>query len=102
MLGPVLFFSAGMFTTELCAASGHGASADPFEVRPAEAGWQPNSVTSIVQSRDGYLWLGTYHGLVRFDGVSYTVFDSANTPQLPNGRITSLYETARPGAMDWP
>jgi len=71
-----------------------GLAAEPFEVRPSEGGWQPNSVTGIVQSRDGYLWLGTYHGLVRFDGVSYTVFDSSNTPTLPNGRITSLYESA--------
>ena len=27
-----------------------------------------NSVTAILQSRDGYLWLGTYGGVGRFDG----------------------------------
>jgi len=58
-----------------------------------EGDWQQTSVTAILQSHEGYLWLGTYHGLVRYDGVSFTVFDAGNTPQLPNGRITSLYES---------
>jgi ligand-binding sensor domain-containing protein/signal transduction histidine kinase len=77
---------------QLLAQTARSFSPDPFEVRPADGGWQPNSITAIVQTSDGYLWLGTYHGLVRFDGVSYTVFDSGNTPRLANGRITSLYE----------
>src|SRR5437660_1840018 len=68
-------------------------SGELFEVLPFERGWQPNTVTSIVQTHDGYLWLGTYHGLVRFDGVTYTVFDSGNAPVLRDGRVTSLYET---------
>src|SRR5678816_361614 len=60
-----------------------------YDIWPLEAGWQPNTVTCLMQSRDGYLWLGTYNGLVRFDGVSLTVFDSGNTPGLPNSRITA-------------
>ncbi len=63
-----------------------------YDVWPLEANWQPNTVTAIVQSRAGYLWLGTYNGLVRFDGVTLKVFDSGNTPGLKNSRITSLYE----------
>ena len=64
------------------------------------AGWQTeqglpqDSVTSIVQSRDGYLWLGTYNGLVRFDGVRFKVFDTSTTPEFGDNRITSLYEDA--------
>lgn len=54
--------------------------------------WFENTVAALAQTADGYLWLGTYHGLVRFDGVRFTVFDSSNTPGLPNSRITSLYE----------
>ncbi len=51
-----------------------------------------NSVSAIVQTRDGYLWLGTVAGLVRFDGVRSLVFDKSNTPTLVNHRITSLME----------
>src|SRR5689334_17342535 len=59
-----------------------------------EDGLPQNSVTAIVQTRDGYLWLGTYSGLVRFDGVRFTVFDSDNTPSLKNARVTGLFEDA--------
>ena len=54
-----------------------------------------NAVTAIVQTRDGYLWLATYDGLVRFDGVSFTTFDNSNTPEMHSSRITSLFEDAR-------
>src|SRR2546430_10539132 len=35
-----------------------------------------NPITSVVQTSDGYLWLGTYTGLLRFDGARVVVFDS--------------------------
>jgi signal transduction histidine kinase/ligand-binding sensor domain-containing protein len=66
-----------------------------FDVwRAEEETGQQNPITAIVQTSDGYLWLGTYHGLIRFDGVRSTVFDSGNTPGLQNGSITSLYQTS--------
>ena len=34
-----------------------------------------NTVQSIVQTRDGYLWLATHEGIVRFNGVEFEVFD---------------------------
>jgi signal transduction histidine kinase/ligand-binding sensor domain-containing protein len=51
-----------------------------------------NSVRAIVQTRDGYLWLGTWGGLARFDGVRFTIFNRANTPALRDSRITALIE----------
>ena len=56
-----------------------------------------NSVTAIVQTRDGYLWLGTYGGLVRFDGVRFTVFDVASGALESNG-VQALLED-RAGAL---
>ena len=55
-------------------------------------GLPQNSVTAAVQTRDGYVWLGTYSGLVRFDGVSFRILNRWNTPELKNDRITRLYE----------
>jgi signal transduction histidine kinase len=60
----------------------------------AEDGLPQNAVTAVVQTRDGYLWLGTFTGLVRFDGVRFVVFNDNNTPALRNNRITSLFEAA--------
>jgi len=56
-----------------------------------ENGLPQNTVTAIAQTRDGYLWLGTFGGLARFDGVKFTIFNSANTPGLISNRFTSLY-----------
>ena len=59
-----------------------------------EQGLPQNKVTAVVQTRDGYLWVGTYNGLARFDGVRFMVFDDNNTPELRSSRITSLFEAA--------
>jgi signal transduction histidine kinase/ligand-binding sensor domain-containing protein len=56
-----------------------------------EDGLPQNSVNSIAQTPDGYLWLATFNGLTRFDGVEFKVFDPANTPELPSNRIVKLY-----------
>lgn len=57
-----------------------------------EQGLPQNSIHSILQTRDGYLWLGTEEGLVRFDGIRFTVFDKRNTPTLKNNYIWTLFE----------
>lgn len=56
-----------------------------------EDGLPENSATAMVQTSDHYLWFGTFNGLVRFDGVTFTVFDSVNTPILPNSGIVNLH-----------
>jgi ligand-binding sensor domain-containing protein/signal transduction histidine kinase len=77
---------------ELKAASAAEVSKYFFEGWPSAGGQDLNSVTAIVQTRDGYLWLGTFDGLVRFDGVDFSVFNSMNTSGLQNARITALFE----------
>lgn len=59
-----------------------------------ESGLPQNKVTAVVQSRDGYLWLGTYNGLARFDGVRFQVYNENTTPELHSSRVTSLFEAA--------
>jgi signal transduction histidine kinase/ligand-binding sensor domain-containing protein/ActR/RegA family two-component response regulator len=57
-------------------------------------GLPQNSVRAIVQTREGYLWFATAEGLVRFDGVRFTVYDRTSTPALPVANIASLAEAA--------
>ncbi len=55
-----------------------------------EAGLPQAHVTAIAQTPDGYLWIGTGAGLVRFDGTAFTVFSSENTPILHNHEVRAL------------
>lgn len=54
-------------------------------------GLPDNSIAAIEQDTDGYLWLATFGGLVRFDGVRFVVFDQANTPELPDSTIVNFH-----------
>ncbi|HEV2331069.1 MAG TPA: two-component regulator propeller domain-containing protein [Verrucomicrobiae bacterium] len=85
-----------VFCFALFAAAGvlAAASDSPFTVDSwtAENGLPDNEVFSVVQSKDGYLWIGTLHGLVRFDGNQFTWFDEMNTPGLNSDWIVFLYE----------
>lgn len=56
-----------------------------------DQGLPENSATAMVQTPEGYLWFGTFNGLVRFDGVRFTVFDPSNTPGLPSAGIVNLH-----------
>ena len=58
------------------------------QVWKTDAGLPQNSIQAILQTRDGYIWLGTERGLVRFDGVQFTVFDKGNTPGRTSRRTT--------------
>ena len=57
-----------------------------------ESGLPQNTVHAIVQTHDGYLWLATEGGLVRFDGLKFTVFDSQNTPTIRSSNVRALLE----------
>jgi ligand-binding sensor domain-containing protein/signal transduction histidine kinase len=62
------------------------------KVWTTEHGLPDNFVRALLQTRDGYLWLGTQEGLVRFDGQQLRVFDTRNTPQLASNSIVTLCE----------
>ncbi len=57
-----------------------------------DSGLPQNTVHSILQTRDGYLWLGTDGGLVRFDGIDFVTFDAENTPQLKSDTVYDLLQ----------
>jgi signal transduction histidine kinase/ligand-binding sensor domain-containing protein len=56
------------------------------------------ALTAVVQTPDGYLWIGSNNGLLRFDGERFVVLDPSNTPGLHSGRIRSLAASER-GAL---
>jgi ligand-binding sensor domain-containing protein len=66
-----------------------------FDHWTADNGLPQNPVCDIVQTRDGYLWLATFDGLVRFDGVRFTVFNKNNSPGIVTNRFIRLFEDAQ-------
>ena len=63
-----------------------------------EDGLPQSSVEAIVQTPDSYLWLATYSGLARFDGVRFAQFDASNLPGFPGNRPERLF-VDREGAL---
>lgn len=57
-----------------------------------DEGLPQSTVNTLVQGRDGYLWLGTYDGLARFDGLRFTVFHRRNTTGLKDNGVRALAE----------
>ncbi len=66
-----------------------------FDHWTADNGLPQNSVRDILQTRDGYLWLATFDGLARFDGVRFTVFNKSNSPGIVTNRFVRLFEDAQ-------
>jgi ligand-binding sensor domain-containing protein/signal transduction histidine kinase len=56
----------------------------------SERGFPGGSVSAIAQSSDGYLWIGTDKGLLRFDGLNFQPFPQAIPGSAPIGPVAGL------------
>ena len=59
-----------------------------------EKGFPVGSVSTIAQTADGYLWIGTDKGLVRFDGLNFRRFEQAGPGSFAIGPVRALLEDA--------
>jgi signal transduction histidine kinase/ligand-binding sensor domain-containing protein len=57
-----------------------------------ENGLPSNSLLNIIQTSDGYIYISSYEGLIRFNGVDFTVFNKTNTTEIINNGIGALAE----------
>jgi len=64
----------------------------------ASDGLPEQTVQAFAQTPDGFLWIGTSGGLVRFDGVHFLIFDRQNTPAIHENSIFCLM-VSRDGAL---
>lgn len=69
------------------------------EIWTTRQGLPHNQVNSIAQTADGYLWLGTWEGLVRYNGLEFQIFDRGNTPALHDNGIRSLRASTEGGLV---
>lgn len=84
LVGRVCGFESGLTETEGAIRTWHSADGLPAD-----------SVTAIIQTRDGFLWVGTSAGLVRFDGVKFTEVKLAPAATNAPIRITALCEDSQ-------
>jgi ligand-binding sensor domain-containing protein/signal transduction histidine kinase len=56
----------------------------------SEKGLTGGSVTAVAQTADGYLWIGTERGLIRFDGLNFRTFPQATPTAFPIGAVQQL------------
>ena len=77
------------------AASGSTNSIARYSVRiwQSDDGLPHNSVWAVAQGTQGYLWVGTQQGLVRFDGLRFVTLDESAPAELKRGWITALCAT---------
>lgn len=61
-----------------------------FDTWTTNDGLPQNGVREIVQTPDGYIWFTTFDGLVRFDGVRFTVFNKSNSKGIDSNRFYLL------------
>ncbi|MGL4693431.1 MAG: two-component regulator propeller domain-containing protein, partial [Stenotrophomonas maltophilia] len=53
-----------------------------IDVWTSRNGLPHNSLRDIAQTPEGHLWFATWEGLVRYNGLDFTVFDRSTTPGL--------------------
>ena len=72
-----------------------------FEQLPPDLDLAQGAVNCILQDHRGILWLGTWSGLVRYDGYKIRVFqqESGKADGLQSDQVTSLLEDRRRPAM---
>ena len=64
----------------------------------AQDGLPDQTVQAVAQTSDGYLWIGTKGGLLRFDGAHFVIYDHTNTPGLSESSINCL-SVSRDGSL---
>jgi signal transduction histidine kinase/ligand-binding sensor domain-containing protein len=96
---PLLLFSI-LFSQLLLAQAERPVALDPQKALSQythevwETGKTPleGAIRAILQSKDGYIWIGTQEGLYTFDGDRFVVRNSANTVEMKNSSVYALAE----------
>src|ERR1051325_9724202 len=93
----LFWFMMAVMLTKIALQAGSAENAAPavrYQVRywTTEDGLPQHEISCLKQTFDGYLWIGTRFGLLRFDGVLFTSFDESTTPEITNESIDALAE----------
>jgi signal transduction histidine kinase/ligand-binding sensor domain-containing protein len=85
----------GVFSVFLGALNiGRAAGADDWIMRVWQTyeGLPDNSISGVAQADDGYLWVATLGGLMRFNGDKFEEFSMLRIPGIPNRVVRNLFQ----------
>ena len=82
----------GLFGASVCAQISPGSWS--VEQWTSEEGLGQNTIRALAEDGEGYLWIGTFNGLNRFDGASFEAFNRGNTPVFKSNIISDLITDA--------
>jgi ligand-binding sensor domain-containing protein/signal transduction histidine kinase len=96
--GRRLLLSSAVAGTALAYFAAQGHAVDPHRLITeylrdtwgSEAGFPSGSVSAFAQTSDGYLWIGTDRGLIRFDGLNFRTFRKATPGTSDIGAVQEL------------
>lgn len=80
--------SAGFCTSASAQIDGEQFVIDHLTIQD---GLPVNHTNSLLQTEEGYLWIASFGGLVRYDGRRFVTFAAGNTPDIPSDRITMVF-----------
>lgn len=63
-----------------------------YNVWTVDDGLPQNSIRGVTQTPDGYIWISTFDGLVRFDGVRFSLFNKGNTNGIDSNRFSNIVQ----------
>lgn len=91
------FLPIGFFWALLCTST-FALDRDRAITQFQHTGWTakdgaPSQITALVQTEDGYLWIGSQYGLFRFDGVRFESYEPPEGITLPSHNIYALMAT---------
>lgn len=90
------------FSTKLYAQKGLKPSKKLYQYSYAhwtsEDGLPTNSTIKVRQTQDTHIWIATFGGITRFNGLEFNVYNTSNTPKIINNAINYLFE-ARDNAI---
>jgi len=90
------FLAAGLFLPLAAANDTEGALSHYIRDRwGTDKGFPGGTVSSIAQTADGYLWIGTEEGLIRFDGLNFHLFEQATPTSVALGPVQGLMADAQ-------
>lgn len=89
----MLWLAAWLVAAPLFAATWQRTPDFQIQTWDRDDGLPDNAVERLLQTRDGWLWVGTRDGLARFDGLRFTVYDG-RTPGFTSDAVVDLAEDA--------